>query len=90
MEAMLLGVPVVAFAAAAVPDTVGGAGVLIEDKDPLMVACAVDRVLSDGRLRVALIEAGRARVDQFSLDKTSKQLVETLSEFVSGAGLAAV
>jgi glycosyltransferase involved in cell wall biosynthesis len=80
VEALHLGLPVVAFRAAAVPDTVAGGGVLIDDKDPLMVACAVDRVLSDATLRAALIRAGRSRADDFSLDKTSKLLVEPLSE----------
>jgi glycosyltransferase involved in cell wall biosynthesis len=86
IEAMQLDLPVVAFAAAAVPGTVGGAGVLLEDKDPLTVACAVDRVLSDGPLKAGLIEAGHSRVEHFSLDKTSKQLVEALSEFGRGLG----
>jgi glycosyltransferase involved in cell wall biosynthesis len=90
MEAMHFGVPVVAFAAAAVPDTVGGAGVLLDDKDPVMVACAVDKVLSDKPLRVALAEAGRGRVENFSLDRTSKQMVETLAEFGGSLGSGGV
>ncbi len=80
VEAMRVGTPVVAFRAAAVPDTVAGGGVLLGDKDPLMVACAVDRVLSDEGLRAELVEAGQARADEFTLDKTSKLLVEPLAE----------
>ena len=48
VEAMELGVPVVAYAATAVPETLGGAGVLLDDKDPLVVAVAVDKVVPAG------------------------------------------
>jgi glycosyltransferase involved in cell wall biosynthesis len=82
MEAMYLGVPVVGYSAAAVPDTVGEAGVLLSDKDPLNVACAVDRILGDDALREDLVAAGRARSGQFALPKTSRQLIETLSQFL--------
>jgi glycosyltransferase involved in cell wall biosynthesis len=81
VEAMHLRLPVVAYAAAAVPGTMAGAGVLLDDKDPLVVACAVDRVLSDAGLRAELIDAGRSRAEDFSLDKTAKQLVEALADF---------
>ena len=48
LEAMELGVPVVAYGAAAVPETLGGAGIVLDDKDPLEVAKAVDRACRPG------------------------------------------
>jgi glycosyltransferase involved in cell wall biosynthesis len=83
LEAMYFGVPVVAYAAAAVPDTVGTAGVVLTDKDPLVVACAVDRLSSDDPLRASLVAAGRDRVDQFSLASTSRRFVDSISRFLS-------
>jgi L-malate glycosyltransferase len=61
VEAMILGVPVVAFAAGAVVETLGGAGVVVEEKDPLRVAAAVDALVNEPRLRAAVL-AGQARV----------------------------
>jgi glycosyltransferase involved in cell wall biosynthesis len=87
LEAMHFGVPVIAYAAAAVPETVGNAGLVLPDKDPLMVACAVDRVLSDQSLRTELVSAGRARVQEFALPKTSQALLKTLSCFVTHRGV---
>jgi glycosyltransferase involved in cell wall biosynthesis len=83
VEAMALGVPVVAYAAAAIPDTVGDAGVLLDEKDPLLVACAVDRVVSDGSLRDELKAAGRVRAEQFSLPNTARQLVAQITRLVA-------
>ena len=61
LEAMHHAVPVVAFDAGAVAETVAGGGLVLARKDPETVAAAVDRVLTDPALRDALVAAGRAR-----------------------------
>ena len=53
VEAMGHGVPVVAYGVAAVPETVGDAGLLLASKEPLRFAAAVHRVVSDPELRAA-------------------------------------
>jgi glycosyltransferase involved in cell wall biosynthesis len=82
VEAMHFGIPVVAYAATAVPETVADAGVLLPTKDPLVVAAAVDRVMTDDPLRTSLVEAGRRRAEDFSLARTSARLLELLDGFV--------
>jgi glycosyltransferase involved in cell wall biosynthesis len=79
LEAMHFDVPVVAYAAAAVPDTVGDAGLLLTDKDPLVVATAVERLRSDPSLRTLLVDAGRQRVEHFSIAHTGPQMIESLT-----------
>jgi len=86
IEAMELGVPVVAYAAAAVPETVAGAGVLLADKDPLAVAVAVHDLLSDPDRRAALIGAGRARAGDFALPATAARWEAELRRIWSVAG----
>lgn len=66
VEAMAAGAPVVAYAAAVLPETVGDAGILLDDKSPATVAAAVERVLTDRRLRMWLAERGRERAAGFS------------------------
>ena len=68
LEAMHHGVPVVAYAAAAVPETVLDAGVLLTSKEPLLVATAAERVLTDRSLREVLIERGGERAKGLSED----------------------
>ncbi len=79
IEAMELGVPVVAYARAAVPETVGDAGVLLDDKDPLWVATAVELLLSDEVARSSAVLAGRARAGRFALSRTAPEFVEALT-----------
>ena len=78
LEAMAHGTPVVAYAAAAVPDTVGRAGVLLSDKDPALVASAVHRLLSDEGHRAKLTAAGFGRVLASSIESTSARFVTAL------------
>jgi glycosyltransferase involved in cell wall biosynthesis len=66
VEAMASDTPIIAFAAAAVPETLGGAGLLLDAKDPADVAAALQLVLGDDGLRRGLIDAGRVRLAAFS------------------------
>ena len=59
LEAMSFGVPVVAIGTGAIPETLGGAGlVLPADAGPVLLAEALVEVLSNGELRDGLVTAG--------------------------------
>ena len=62
LEAMHHHVPIVALGAAAVPETLGGAGLVLDDKDPATVAATVARVVDDPALRAARVASGDARL----------------------------
>jgi len=65
LEAMAFGLPVLACRAAAVPETMGDAGILFSERCPEEVAALVDAVLGDRELVAALGAAGRARAAAF-------------------------
>ena len=79
LEAMAHGVPVVALGAAAVPETLGDAGLVLGSKRPGLVAEAVARVVGDGGLRARLVAAGRRRLEDFSLARTRRTLLDALA-----------
>lgn len=85
IEAMWWGLPVVAFASSAVPETVGDAAVLLPDKAPVTVAAAADRVVRDPALRAALAGRGKARVEHFAPERTTAALLAA----VRSAGIGA-
>ncbi len=78
IEAMELGLPVVAYAAAAVTETVGDAGILLDDKDPLSVAMAVHGLVSDAGRRAELVHRGRTRASQFAREVTAAKWLAEL------------
>ncbi len=82
LEAMHHGVPIVAYAAAAVPETLGSAGLLLPSKDPFTVAGAVARVLGEPGLRTALAAAGRERLGRFDLAASCRTLVTEVGALV--------
>jgi L-malate glycosyltransferase len=85
VEAMAHRLPVVAFAAAAVPETLGDAGLLLPSKEPLAFAAAVHRVVEDRRLRTVLARAADARVRSFSLDVARRRFVDLVTGAVGPA-----
>jgi glycosyltransferase involved in cell wall biosynthesis len=84
LEALRFGVPVVAYASSAIPETLADAGVLLPSKDPVVVAAAVNRVMQDDALRDDLRRAGKERVDRFSLDRVGRELVEAVRRGIDG------
>ena len=56
VEAFYKQIPVLAYAATAVPSTMDGAGVLFDDRDPEHVARLMDAIVSDGSLQDAIID----------------------------------
>ena len=78
VEAMAAGLPVVAFDQGAVPEVLGGAGVLVSDKDPYALAAAIAALLRDAPRRNAVVEAGRRRLAALDLDSAADRFVNLL------------
>ncbi len=74
LEAMHFGVPVVAFAAGAVPETLGGAGLLVREKRFEEIAELVHLAATDEPLRSRLVMAGRERLRAFAPESIARDL----------------
>lgn len=85
VEAMHHRVPIVAYAAAAIPETLGSGGLLLRSKDPATMAAGVHRIVTDAALRQRLIAAGTARVADFSLDRSRAKLQHAIGELVEAS-----
>jgi glycosyltransferase involved in cell wall biosynthesis len=88
VEAMFFDVPVVASTAGALPETLGGAGLMVENgASAADIAALVNTVLSDERTRAALVDAQRRRREAFLPDATSTPLRKAI-ERALGQGMA--
>ena len=76
LEAMTLGVPVVAANRGALPELLGDAGLLVDPAQPAAMAEAIARVLSDARLAAECAARGRARARDFRWDRTARQVYD--------------
>jgi glycosyltransferase involved in cell wall biosynthesis len=78
VEAFYKQVPVLAYAATAVPQTLDGAGVLFDDKHPEHVAALMNAILDDAALQQSIVDGQLAAVARLR----SKDFAGTLLRFV--------
>lgn len=79
LEAMHFGVPIVAYAAAGVPGTLGGAGLLVEEKDFPVLAELIHRMVAEPALRDAVVAGQRERLEAFDDAVIGAQLRDYLA-----------
>src|SRR5215510_8673620 len=79
VEAMAADVPVLAYAAGAVPETLGGAGMLFDPKDLEVASEMLGMLVYDRSLRDVVLEGQRRRLLDFSPERIESRLVEILA-----------
>jgi len=82
VEAMAADVPVVAYAAGAVPETLGGAGLLFEPKDLEVAAELLGSVVYDRQVREGVLEGQRRRLQDFASPRIEEKLGEVLQPWL--------
>jgi glycosyltransferase involved in cell wall biosynthesis len=83
LEAMAGGTPVITSNVSSLPEVVGDAAMLIDPYDPVAIASAMRRVLSEPALRDDLRRRGFARVKEFSWDRSVKRIREVYDEVLA-------
>jgi len=79
VEAMAADVPVLAFSAGAVPETLGGSGILFSPKDLEFAAEMLGTLVYDRAVRERVLEGQRRRRGEFSADRLAARLREVLA-----------
>ena len=79
VEAMATDVPVLAYAAGAVPETLGGAGILFSPKDFELAAEMLGTLVYDRPVPDRIISGQRRRVRDFAPDRIEQRLKEVLA-----------
>lgn len=83
LEAFQFGIPVVACAAGAIPETADGAAILFDGRDPSTVARLICRVLEDENIRGRLQEAGQAALRRYREYPFREALLRIVREVAS-------
>ena len=74
LEAMTVGVPVVAADRGALPELLGGAGLLVDPTEPEAIAAAIARLLDDGALAAAACTRGIHRASSYNWAQTAERV----------------
>ena len=79
LEAMAFGLPVMAYDAAAVAETLDGAGLLLRDKRPEHAAELLHRLVTDTPLRRAVLESQALRLERLRARDPRAAVIEALA-----------
>ena len=81
IEAMSMKLPITAYASTAIPETVGDAGLVWAERNPMLIAESIDRFVRDSTVREALGERGYRRYESmFTNEKAEHIFLEAMSK----------
>ena len=84
LEAMAHGVPIAALGRAAIPETLGDAGLLLDSSEPEYLSAAFEKLLSQPELCQKLGANGRARyAAHFTNETIAKTLLSALNDYAT-------
>lgn len=79
LESMFFDLPILAYAAAAIPETIGDAGLLIDEKEPAFSAELASSIIqNEAGLKDRLIEKGREQIKKYDLESFQRQIATVL------------
>lgn len=83
LEAMTLGVPVVSSQASSIPEVAGDAALLINPNEPIQLAEAILKVISDSQLRQQLIDKGKEQAKLFTWERTARETLKAYKSLIT-------
>ena len=82
LEAMTLGIPVVASNRGALPEVLGDAGVLVDPDDPTEMANAIERMIEDEAFAAESAAKGLLRSRQFTWELTARRAFDAYQQAI--------
>ncbi len=84
VEAMYFHVPIIAYQSTAVPDTLGRGGLLLQNKDPKIVATAMNHLINDHDLQSGFYEGQKKQLECFNQDVVKNQMMNCILKVIKG------
>ena len=83
VEAMYFGIPIIAYDSCAVPDTLGGSGILLHDKNPIEAAFVANKLITDTAFKREIVAEQRKRQQDFSYNIVKSQFEEQINKHLA-------
>lgn len=84
LESFYKNVPVIAFRAGAVEETMNGGGILLREKDYLRTAALIDALLRDEKLHRSVLAGQKRALENYSRENLSRILLRYIEEVSRG------
>ncbi len=82
VESMYFNIPIIALNKGAVPETLGNAGILVNNKNYRETAELIDIVLTRSDIRNRIIQNQKKRLEYFSIENESKRILDLITKFI--------
>lgn len=82
IEAMVFGLPIIAYDCAAVPDTLGDGGILVKEKNPIETAALLNYTLTHQELKEQMAENQKKILEKLQYEKLTQQLLGILNKII--------
>lgn len=82
LEAMMFKVPIIAYASTAIPSTMGNAGLVLDEKDPIVVANAIDEVVKNTQLQDYIKKQQTLQLNKYKREVLESQFLEKIQRII--------
>lgn len=83
VEAMYFSTPIIAYKSSAISDTLGEGGILLDSKDPRLVAAAIDRLVKDTELQEVIRKKQIMQMQQYNYARVKERFLFYLNCFLN-------
>jgi glycosyltransferase involved in cell wall biosynthesis len=83
VEAMIFGIPIIAFNTTAIPETLGGSGILVNVKNYTEIAELIDIILMDHDFRDIIIKKQYERLSSFNVEMLREKFIEIIKPLIT-------
>ncbi|MFH0794454.1 MAG: glycosyltransferase [bacterium] len=89
VEAMHFEIPIVAYASSAIPHTLGGSGVLVKQKNFMLVAELIHEIVNSPSLRKTIVERQKERLKAFTSEALKRRWENSLRPYLESVAKGA-
>ena len=84
LEAMKMGVPVISYRSSAIPETMNGAGILVNEKNYAYIGALCNEVLTDSKLYQKIAERQKVRIERLEEMNTEEIFFKIIDNILKG------
>lgn len=82
VEAMYFNVPIIAYDSAAVPNTMGGKGAIVDTKNSIFISLLIDKIIRDDSIKRHLIDEQSEVLKRYSYQVTKDKFIKFLNKCI--------
>jgi len=80
VEAMMFNIPIIAYDSTVIPYILNGSGILVDEKNPVLISKIIDRIVSNDNIKNEIINKQREQLETFNSENVFNKLMEIIKK----------